>query len=171
MAELYESLDQKPYESQYLFFERVYDFDIETMWPHTLAISAWMTDHRLVTIGGTPGEVGHIERVYVQGLGEDVPEPHYHVYGIAHLVPPTLIALEYFPEIRGSYGETREKLGFDMLLLSDVGDNRTKLTFLVIEVQLGRAAEGAQAEHDDGTLQGRINRYFDNLQRVIEGSQ
>lgn len=171
MENVYTTLDEKPYESDYFFVETTIDHPVEAVWPHALDIGAWMSDHRLETVSGEAGRVGHFERVFPEGMGSDVPLPHYHLYGIANVIPNKLIALEVFPERGGSYGKTREKTSFDVLLFSDLGD-RTRLAFLLIDVYLSPASD--QSEHPlmrdaDGfkVAQERIARYFDNLRALV----
>src|SRR5688572_7549822 len=117
----YSSLDDKPYDSGYLLMDTVIDHPIEKVWREALKIGEWMNAHRLETLSGKAGAVGHFERVHPRNLPASTPEPHYHLYGIAHLVPLKLIALEVLPEKGGSYGETREWASFDSLLFADLG--------------------------------------------------
>jgi uncharacterized protein YndB with AHSA1/START domain len=158
-------LDDKPYESHYVYLETVIDHPVEKVWPHAVNIGSWMTDHRLETLAGEAGEVGHFERVYLRGLGEEVPTPHYHLYGTAAVVPNKCIVLEVFPEQGGSYGKTREWMMFDSILLVDLG-SRTKMIFLMIDVNMGRAEQKEQ--HQDELARERLNRYFDNLKQLVQ---
>lgn len=174
MANGYKKLADKPYESHYVFAETVIDYPVEKVWPQALNIGGWMSDHRLATVDGTAGQVGHFERVFPRGIGEEVPLPHYHLYGITSVIPLKCISLEVIPERGGSYGNTRARMGFDTILLTDIG-GKTRLTFLVIDVNLGRTEpkEGeslpSPAGANDEKLHEMLERYFDNLkQRVGE---
>ncbi len=167
----YASLDHKPYDSVYRLFETLIDSPVARVWPHALAIRAWMSDHRLETVSGEPGRVGHFERVYPRDVGAEVPLPHYHVYGLAEIIPHRLIALEVLNENGGSYGETREKFGFDSILLVDMGE-KTKLIFFMIDVYTSKSPvrdATAQQRHDreERELYDRVYRYFDNLKRNV----
>ena len=171
MANCYQSLDQKPYESRYLYAETVIDRSVETVWPHVLHIGTWMSDHRLETIAGEPGGVGHFERVFPHDISSTVPQPHYHLYGVAEIIPLKYIALEIFPAKGGSYGVTRPSMGFDNIVVTDMGSS-TKVTCIVIDVS-PRVEEksdisevNSQREKDARTLH-RLNHYFDNLRRLV----
>jgi hypothetical protein len=169
MANTYESLDQKPYESVYMYGETIIDHPIEKVWPHALNIGGWMSAHRLETIAGEPGTVGHFERAYSQGIGKDIALPHYHLYGIAHVIPFKLIALEVFPEKGGSYGSTVQRLSFDNILLVDLA-GRTKVVFAMVDVSLEKGDEEfrqrQKREHAEG--EKRLEPYFENLRRLVE---
>src|SRR5688572_20156382 len=130
MAAGYERLDQKPYDSHYLYDEVTLDHPVEMVWSHALKIGSWMSAHGLEAVAGEPGKVGHFERVFPHGLGPEVGLPHHHVYGIAHVIPHKYIALEVLPEKGGSYGNPRQWMSFDGILLVELGE-RTKLIFLL----------------------------------------
>jgi hypothetical protein len=176
MAEptLYQRFDEKPFESKYFIIDTVLDYPPETVWPYAIRIGDWMSDYRLETLEGTPGEVGHFERV-IPSLGDEVPPPRSHVYGVAQLVAPTYIGLEEFSERGGSYGNPRDSLGLDTILLTDIG-GKTKLTFLVIEVIPGEPAplsddvreihEAFRAEYE-----ARARQYFVNLKNLVEAGE
>jgi hypothetical protein len=66
----------------------------------------------------------------------------------------------------GSYGKTRPWLMFDVLQFTDLG-GRTRLTFLMIDVQLGK--EGAPESQHEGVGQ-MIRGYFENLKRLVATS-
>jgi hypothetical protein len=162
-------LDQKPFESHYRYFETTIDHAVEKVWPHALNIAGWMTDHRIVTLAGEPGKVGHFERVFARGIGPQVPEPHHHLYGMAALVPLKYIALEVFPERGGSYGNTREWAGFDGILLVDLGD-KTKVIVLLMVVTRGKVEETKTLEEqrqDDEATRAQLESYFKNLKRLV----
>jgi hypothetical protein len=170
----YQRFDEKPYESKYFIIDTVIDHPPEAVWPHASNIGSWMSDHRLVTLEGEPGSVGHFERVYAD-VGDDVPEPRSHVYGVAQLVPPTYIGLEVFSEKGGSYGDPREFLSFDTILLTDIG-GKTKLTFLVLEVRPGEQPPISEQTREieetfRASYEDRARRYFENLSRVVEAAQ
>jgi hypothetical protein len=172
MSETYENLDQKPYESHYLYFETTIDRPVEIVWPHALNIGSWMSAHRLETLAGEPGMVGHFERVYPHDWGGDAGLPHYHVYGVAHIVPFKYIALEVLPEKGGSYGNAREWMSFDGVLLVDLG-GVTKVIFLLVDVHRGNGDK----EYFDRTRKELesaghelIGPYFENLRRLASGS-
>jgi hypothetical protein len=171
---MYQRFDEKPYESKYFILDTVIDHPPEVVWPHASNIGSWMSDHRLVTLEGEPGRVGHFERVYAD-VGDEVPEPRSHVYGIAQLVPPTYIGLEVFSEKGGSFGDPREYISFDTILLTDIG-GKTKLTFLVIDVRPGEqqpiSEEARETEEAlRAPMEDRARRYFDNLNRVVDAAQ
>jgi hypothetical protein len=166
---VYERLDQKPYDSFYLYVETVIDQAVERVWPRALEIGRWMSAHRLETVSGQPTEVGHFERVYPRNLGPEVPEPHYHLYGIAHLIPFKLIVLEVFPEKGGSYGKTRAKLSFDSVLFTDLG-GKTLVGFHMVDVHLEKRDAGfhAQRAQELNAVRTLLESYFDNLRRLLE---
>jgi len=166
---LIRSLDQKPHESHYVYVETIIDRPVEAVWPHALDIGSWMSAHRLETIAGEPMKVGHFERVHPRGLRAEVPLPHYHLYGIAEVIPLKLIALEVLPEKGGSYGEANEWVSFDSILFSNMGD-RTKVTFLMVEVQLGLWTEESKRNRR-AVLNGvpeMLEGYFENLRLLVE---
>jgi hypothetical protein len=172
VVDRYETLDQKPYGSVYLYVETIIDRPVEEVWPHALNIGGWMSAHRLETIAGEPGKVGHFERVHPRGLGADVPEPHYHLYGIAKTIPYKLIVLEVFPEKGGSYGVTNRYISFDNILLIDLG-GRTKVIFLMIDAHVG-ARDEQYEERRNKEVEGAVDMltgYFENLRRLVDGSR
>jgi hypothetical protein len=169
MANEYRSLDEKPYESHYLHAETIIDHPVEKVWPHVLNIGGWMSAHRLQTLAGEPGKVGHFERVYPHGLSATTGLPHYHLYCVAEIIPYKYIALEVFPEHGGSYGATREKMSFDGILLTDIG-GKTKLVFLMVDVLKGRAERESVARRKKELegARGLLEKYFENLKRLVD---
>jgi hypothetical protein len=167
----YRSLDQKPYESIYLHAETIIDHPVERVWPHALDIGRWMNAHRLKSLAGAPGRVGHFERVYPRDLGEDVAPPHYHLYGIAEIIPFKLIALEVLPEKGGSYGNAREWMSFDSVLFADLG-GRTQVIFLMVDAHLGKGDEEyyTRRKAEIEQSRGKLERYFDNLRQQVEAA-
>lgn len=166
----YRTLDEKPYVSEYFCHETVFDCLVAELWPHVLNIGGWMSAHMLETVDGRSGEVGHFERVLPRNLGPDSPGPHYHLYGIAEIVPQKLVALEVFPEAGGSYGNTANKTSFDTILLTDLG-GRTQLKFLMIDVLLDPAPGQALHTEDKAERHVRLAKvldgYFDNLRSLV----
>jgi hypothetical protein len=167
--ECYRSLEDKPFESHYMYVETIIERPVSQVWPHALNIGGWMTAHRLETLSGEPGTVGHFEKVIQRSVGADVSPPHYHLYGIAKIIPCKYIALEVFPEKGGSYGNTREWMSFDGILLTDMG-KRTQVVFLMVDAHIG---QGGKEQHnrrakvvDDG--QAMIRGYFENLRTLVE---
>ncbi len=167
--DVYGSLEQKPFDSFYLLVETTIDHPVARVWPHALNIGGWMSAHRLETIAGQPGQVGHFERVYPRALAEDVPQPHYHLYGIAYLEPMKMIVIEVFHEKGGSYGNTRAKMSFDTLFLTDLG-SRTLLGFHMVDLHMGKGDEEwrASRQHELEAVRGMLHGYFDNLRQLIE---
>lgn len=165
----YTALNQKPYGSLYLYVESTIDCPIDVVWPHALNIGGWMTAHGLETVAGQHGQVGYFERVLPRDLSSQVPQPHHHLYGIAHVIPHRLIALEVFPEKGGSYGVTRPWMSFDGLLLTDLG-GKTKIVFHMVDVHLGEEDAEYSRRRADELEQARpmIERYFENLKRLVE---
>lgn len=169
----YQSLEQKPYDSLYRLFETLIDHPVRKVWPHALQIGAWMSDHRLETLAGEPGKVGHFERVFPRDLGAGVSLPHYHVYGIAEIIPYKCIGLEVLHEKGGSYGDTREKFGFDSILLVDLG-SKTHFMFFMIDVHTPKRPPAddpvsrQRHEEQEQDLRARVYRYFDNLKRLVD---
>jgi hypothetical protein len=163
-----ESLDQKPYDSHYLYLETIIDQPVEKVWPHALNIGSWMTAHRLETIDGEPGDVGHFERVFPRGIGDQVPLPHYHLYGIAEVIPYKLIALEVFPERGGSYGKVEEWMSFDNILFVDMVE-RTCVIFLMVDAHLEHADPDGHQRRKKEVDEARplVTRYFENLKQLI----
>lgn len=169
MADGYQSLDEKPYESIYLHVQTRIEHPVQKVWPHALNIGGWMSAHGLETVDGEPGQVGHFEKVVPRKLGTDVPLPHYHLYGVAEIIPLKLIALEVLPERGGSYGKTRQTMSFDSILLEDLGD-ATGLTFLMVDVYLGKGEPDfcARRKQELNQARGLLEEYFDNLKRLVE---
>jgi hypothetical protein len=171
MPEQYERLDEKPYDSHYLHAEVILDHPVERVWPHALKIGRWMSAHGLETVAGESGKVGHFERVYPRGLGPEIGLPHHHVYGIAHIIPHKYLALEVLPERGGSYGNKREWISFDGILLTDLGA-KTQLTFLLIDVHRGKGSreEYAQRGAEIEGLRKLLDQYFENLRCLVAAS-
>jgi hypothetical protein len=171
---LFERLDQKPYKSNYFYVEAIIDGPIEEVWRRALKIGDWMTDHRLETIDGQPGKIAHLERVYPRDTDPSVPRPHYHLYAIAELIPLKCIALEVFPEKGGSYGDPSQWIAFDSILFSDLG-GRTNVGFLQIHVVTEGEHHDDEAarqrrKKDEEIGRDRLNRYFENLRRLVRDS-
>lgn len=171
MTDQYERLDQKPYESLYLHAETIIDHPVRRVWPHVLNIGGWMSAHNLQTLDGKAGEVGHFERVLPKKLAPGTPPPHYHLYGVAEIIPHKLIALEVLPEKGGSYGKTRQYMSFDSILLTDLGE-RTHLTFLMIDVYAGRGEPDFFTKRKEELKHARalLDQYFENLRRLVQES-
>lgn len=171
MTNAYRSLADRPYGSLYLYVETVIDHSVEKVWPHALDIGSWMSAHGLETIDGEARKVGYLERVHPRGLGNDVPLPHYHLYGIAHIIPLKLIALEVFPERGGSYGVTKPWMSFDNILFTDLG-GRTQVVFLMVDAHLGAHDEAYVQRRSKEVAGGRdlIDGYFENLRRLVDAS-
>jgi hypothetical protein len=165
----YRSLVEKPYESVYLHADTIIDHPVEKVWPQVLNIGGWMSAHGLETVAGEPGKVGHFEKVVPRQLGPDVPLPHYHLYGVAEIIPYKLVVLEVLPEKGGSYGKTRQTMSFDSILLTDLGD-KTALVFLMIDVHAGRGEADflARRKRELKEARGLLEQYFENLQRLVE---
>jgi hypothetical protein len=162
------SLDEKPFESGYLLLETVIDHPVRTVWPQLLDIGSWMNAHELRTLTGRSGEIGHFEQVLPRGLPADVPEPRYHLYGIAEIIPYRMVALEVIPENGGSYGNPRDWMSFDTILLTDLGA-RTQLSFLMIDVNIGTGTPESRKEQDEKLQLGRelIMPFFDTLKALL----
>jgi hypothetical protein len=171
---LYTSLDEKPFASRYMFFHDVIDRPVEDVWSHAIHIGAWMNEHRLVTLAGTEGHQGHFERVYPQNLPPETPEPHYHLYGIAEVVAPHYIVLEVFSERGGSYGDESEKIGVDIIALSQREARSTNVGLFLVDLTVaqgnGAQTEAAVADVERET-QLRIPRYFENLRQLANGQE
>jgi hypothetical protein len=165
----YEHMGQKPYESHYLYVETTIDHPVKDVWPHALNIGSWMTAHRLETITGESGRVGHLERVFPSSLGDDVKLPHYHLYGVANIIPFKYIGLEVFPEAGGSYGDARDWMSFDGILFVDLGGS-TKVLFLMVDVQIGKRDDTERKRRQDeiDEAQGLLARYFENLRELVK---
>lgn len=169
---MFERLDQKPYGSQYFYEETIIEQPLERVWERALRISDWMKDHRLEPLAGKAGEIGHFERVYSCGIGPDVPQPQYHLYGIAEIIPLRCIALEVFPERGGSYGDAKRWVAFDSILFSEV-DGGTRVAFLQVHVHPDGRSDVVDDPHaverrkaEDATARKRLHRSFDNLRRL-----
>lgn len=168
MEECYRRLEQKPYDSFYLYVEATFDCPIEKVWTQALDIPSWMTAHRLETIDGESGTVGHFVKVHPRNLAADTPSPHYHLYGIANLIPLKAIILEVFPEQGGSYGKTRPTICFDTILFTDLG-GRTHVAVYLIDVQLEKGDEEFRARRQvelEGS-RAKLTGYFENLRRLL----
>jgi uncharacterized protein YndB with AHSA1/START domain len=167
--EYYKSLNDKPYESFHLYVERRFNHPIERVWAQSLQIGSWMSAHRLETIDGRPGHEGHFERVYPRNLGSEVPLPHYHLYGIAHIIPLKLIVLEVFPEKNGSYGKTQAKLSFDSLFFNDLGGTKTSVGFHMVDVHLVKGDEAFRSRRLAELVGVRelLESYYDNLEKLL----
>jgi hypothetical protein len=171
MAQAFRTLAQKPFASHYFYCDAVIDHPVERVWPHALNIASWMTDHRLETIDGASGHVGHFERVWAGDIDPaTTPEPHYHLYGISQIVPHKLIVLEVFPEFGGSYGSMKDSVGFDAMVFTNLGD-ATSIAFVMIEVETGEDGNNDEAWAETQEIATeRIRRYFDNLRELVEST-
>lgn len=163
----YQTLAEKPYETHYVWKEIEIDAPVETVWPLAVRIPDWMNAHRLETLDGSPGELGHFEQVFPQNLAPDTPTPHHHFYGIAHLVPLRYIALEVFPERGGSYGKTRDWTMVDQIMLNDLGDGRTRVAFAIVDLLAGPAHPDHEPEDPPSDL---LERYLKVLKAQAEGA-
>jgi hypothetical protein len=167
----YRTLNDKAYRSEYLHHDTVIDCPVAELWPHVLNIGGWMSAHRLETLDGKPGEVGYFERVYPRHLSAETPEPRYHLYGIAEVVPFKCVALEVFPESGGSYGSSVNKTSFDVISLTDLG-GRTHLTFLMVDVLLtpraGEVLHGEDKASRSARLRSVLDAYFNNLRALVD---
>jgi hypothetical protein len=167
-------LADKPFASHYLHVAAVIDAPVSQVWPHVLDIESWLQDHELETINGAPGTVGLVQRVRPRGLSEAIPRPHYHLYGIAHVVPERLIVLEVFAEKGGSYGITHDWAMFDYLIVSDKGD-KTEVSFVMLDLTLGDAGQRARGhnplskdkEAESAHTIERLRHNFGNLKRLV----
>jgi hypothetical protein len=170
----YQTLAEKPYLSEYVCHEAVFDCPVAELWPHVLDIGGWMSAHQLETLDGRAGEVGHFERVHPRNLGEETPAPRYHLYGVAEIIPQKLVALEVFPETGGSYGSPVNKTSFDSILLTDLG-GRTQLTFLMIDVLLDLSSGDRLHSEDKAErrtrLAGLLDVYFENLRGLVTAAR
>ena len=166
--EKYLKLEDKPFESIYLYVDTIIEQPVSKVWPHALDIGSWMSAHRLETIAGEASKVGHFERVFPRGLADDAPKPHYHLYGIAELIPFKLIVLEVFPERGGSYGDSRESMSFDSILFTDLGST-TQVALLMTDVHLGKRDQEfmsrRKGEHEAG--KELVKAYFENLRKLV----
>jgi hypothetical protein len=169
MVDGYRNLDDKPYESLYLHAETIIEHPVQKVWPHVLNIGGWMSAHSLETLAGEPGTVGYFEKVLPRNLGAEVPLPHYHLYGIAEIIPFKLVALEVMPEKGGSYGKTRQYTSFDSILLADFGKS-THLTFLMVDVYAGKGEPDFCARRKQELKQARVllEQYFENLKQLVQ---
>jgi hypothetical protein len=163
----YQSMEQRPYASHYMYVETTIEQPVAKVWPHALNIQSWMTAHRLETITGRSGSVGHLERVYPRDLGCDVKPPHYHLYGVGHVVPSKFIGLEVFPEKGGSYGDEKPWMSFDGIVFVDLGTS-TRVIFLMVDVQLEGTQEADRRRREQELSEGRklIQSYFENLRTL-----
>jgi hypothetical protein len=163
----YTSMEQRPYASHHMYLETTIEQPVARVWPHALDIQSWMTAHRLETISGRSGTVGHLERVHPRDLGSDVALPHYHLYGLGNVVPYKFIALEVFPEKGGSYGDDRQWMSFDGIVFVDLGAS-TKVIFLMVDVQLEGTQEADRRRREKELSEGRklIEGYFENLRKL-----
>ena len=168
MGDTYRNLQEKPFESHYVFVDAVLDEPVAKVWPHAVHIGKWMNDHKLETLAGEPGHLGHFEKVLPQGLGEEYKPPRHHFYGIAHLVPFKCISLEVFPEKGGSYGSTEQWQMFDHIILTDLG-NKTHITFLMQEVHPGPAGGQQRKLGEEEQMRERSRKYFDILLQLVRG--
>jgi hypothetical protein len=142
----YQSLAEKPFDSHYTWTEIDIDAPVSVVFARARRISEWMKGHVIETIDGTPGEAGHFERVLPRDLAPGTPQPHHHVYGIAHLIPDRYIGMEVFHEHGGSYGKARGWISLDGVILTELDPNRTRVAFLLVEIYDGRSTPGVAAE-------------------------
>lgn len=164
----YRTLEQKPYDSHYLYVDTIVDRPLKAVWPHVLNIGSWMSAHRLETLDGESGKVGHFERVYPRGLGAETGLPHHHLYGVGEIIPYKLIVLEVLAEQGGSYGDSREWMSFDSIQLADLG-GRTQVAFLLVDVHPGKG-DAAFHERQRKKLEGGrtlLEQYFENLKKLV----
>jgi hypothetical protein len=171
MPERYRSLDEKPFDSHYMWEEIDIDAPVETVFGFALRIGDWMDAHILESVDGVAGHVGHFERVFPRELPSGTGHPHHHVYGIAHIIPNRYIALEVMPERGGSYGETRPWTSFDGITLTDLGDAGTRVVFLLIDSHEGRGTDDSRAERAtfiEGMRTQLIVPYLHRLKEQVE---
>lgn len=171
MAAQRTSLEHRSYESIYVWRETVIDAPAEKVWPHALNIGGWMTAHRLESLAGEAGKVGHFERVWPRDLDKDTPHPRYHLYGVAAIVPHRYIALEVMPEAGGSYGITREWMSFDGIFLNECG-GKTRVMFHMIDAHLGKGDKDFHAKRKqeiDTFMDEHMVKFFENLKRLVSG--
>lgn len=168
MTDRYRNLNEKPFGSEYLLIETIIDHAVDKVWPHALDIPAWMTDHRIEPLAGEPGKSGHLAQVFSCDVGPETPKPHYHLFGIAHVIPFKLIALEVFPEKGGSYGDAHEWIAFDSILFTEIMGS-TRIAFLQIHVHQDHAPakDAAARARDEQLMHERLTRYFENLKRLV----
>ncbi len=169
MAAQRTSLEHKPYESIYVWRETLIESPAEQVWPHALNIRGWMSAHRLETLTGEAGKVGHFEQVWPRNLGKDTPHPHYHLYGVAEVIPYRYIALEVMPEEGGSYGNSREWMSFDGIFINECG-GKTRVTFLMIDAHLGKGDKDFHARRKqelDTFMDEFMTQFFENLKRLV----
>jgi hypothetical protein len=169
MTDTYQSLKEKPFESHYVYVDAILDEPVEKVWPHAVHIGKWMNDHKLQTVAGEPGSVGHFEKVLPQGF-DHLPTPRHHFYGTAYLVPFKCISLEVFPEKGGSYGSPSEWRMFDHILLTDLG-GKTKIAFLMQEVHPGAAGAEPRKLGEEEQMRERSLKYFENLIDLVRGGR
>lgn len=172
MTNPYQTLEDREFDSHYRLDDIDIDRPVEEVWPHAVEIGRWMDTHVLETIDGSATEVGHLERVWPRNLGDDLGEPRYHLYGVAYVIPSRYIALEVFPEKGGSYGNARPWVSFDGILLTDLGDGRTRVTFLLIDVHQGKGDRESYERRATEILERRIMtvRHLGNLKRIVESA-
>ena len=168
-------LDQRPYESYYKIHETTINHPLEKVWPHVLNIGGWMINHEMETISGEPGQEGHLVKVMPHGIGDEVPLPHYHLYGITKIIPYKYIALEIFNEEGGSYGVNKKGMSFDSILLNEV-NGKTKITFLITGMSFEKTADQKKSQTPEEIKKAaeqfdkRFKGFWKNLSGLVEGN-
>jgi hypothetical protein len=171
----YTSVDQRPFNTDYVWAEAVIGHPIETVWRHALDFPAWMfANHEWEPIAGETGKPGMLWRLWPRRhyVGDDCPAPHYHFVGIAKIIRHKLIAAEVWPEKGGSYGDRfvpPSYRGLDNILLTDLGGGRTDIRALFIATMDAQPGQQIDTSEEDEPAQN-VMLHFENLQKVIAGT-
>jgi hypothetical protein len=179
LAFSYETVDERPFDTHYVWADADFDHPIETVWEQALDIPSWMgANHEWEPITGEPGKAGMLYRLWPRkhylvesGVEGECPPPHYHFVGIAKVIRHKLLGVEVWPEKGGSYGGLVEAAhkGLDSLVFTDLGNGRTNVKGLFIAVEERKPDQHIDTSEEEN-IAANVMLHFDNLRKVIEGT-
>jgi hypothetical protein len=175
----YQSVDQRPFDTHYVWADADYDHPIEKVWEHAVDIPSWMgANHEWEPLAGETGKAGMLYRLWPRrhylvesGVEGECPPPHYHFVGIAKVIRHKLLGIEVWPEEGGSYGGLviPSHKGLDSLVFTDLGGGRTNLKGLFIAVEDRKPDQQIDTSEEEN-IAANVMLHFDNLRKVIEGT-
>jgi hypothetical protein len=178
LAFSYETVDERPFDTHYVWADADFDHPIETVWEQALDIPSWMgANHEWEPVTGETGKPGMLYRLWPRkhylvesGVEGECPPPHFHFVGIARVIRHKLIGVEVWPEKGGSYGglvEASHK-GLDSLVFTDLGGGRTNVKGLFIAVEDRKPDQHIDTSEEEN-IAANVMLHFDNLRKVIDG--
>lgn len=174
----YETVDQRPFFTHYVWADVDIDQPIEKVWEQALNIPSWMgANHEWEPLDGETGKPGMLYRIWPRrhylvenGVEGECPPPHFHFVGIAKVIRHKLIGVEVWPEKGGSYGglvESSHK-GLDNLVFTDLG-GRTNIKGLFIAVEDPKPEQHIDTSEEEN-IAANVMLHFDNLRKLLDGT-